>query len=335
MYKNLCGKWYCVALTKNMSEELELRANWAALHFRLRRNKTFMQVCNKQIRLALATTTLAFSLGVVSAYAFDPEKQFKTDEEPRTVLRYGFKAFKKGNMDAAIGAFRFGAKRNDLASEWQLARMLQRGVGIEKNHLAAYKLYSKIANRYAERAPNMQERAYVASAVIALGRYSLHGIKGTNLRRSPRRAEDHFYRAAALYKDPAAQYELGKLYRSGRLGVKQPRSAARWYSLAARKGHARAQAELGEMLFYGEGVRRRPVRGLVYMTKAATHSARKGVKSIRKMRRAAFAKASEAQRNAANKIIATFAPRPAVKDRSFALEDRVPSGAVSNAAQGE
>ena len=263
------------------------------------------------------------------------KKHLEHNEEPRTVLRFGFNALKRGNMEEAIGAFRFGAKRNDVAAQWKLARMLQKGAGLPRDDLAAYKLYAKIADRYMERAPSVNDMAYVSSAVVALGRYSLRGIKGTNIRHNPRRAEGHFFRAAALYKDPSAQYELGRLYRSDLLGVKQPRTAVRWFGLAARKGHARAQAQLGEMLFNGEGVRRRPVRGLVFMTKAATHSARRGFKSIRKMRRAAFAKASEAQRAAANKIITGLKLKPMVKERSFALENHPLGAAAMRAAQEE
>ncbi len=238
------------------------------------------------------------------AYAFDPEKTFSEDDEPRTILRFGFRAFKKGNFEDAIGAFRFGAEKNDLASQWKLARMLQSGSGLPKDDLAAYKLYSKIASRYIDKYPRRADLPYVASAQVALGRYALTGIKGSKVRASPRRAEDHFYRAAALYKDRNAQYELGVMYRRGLLGVKQPKSAVRWFGLSARKGHRGAQAELGEMLFYGEGVRSSPVRGLVFMSKALANSARSRVKTIRRMRQKAFAKASAAQRAAADKIIA-------------------------------
>ena len=241
---------------------------------------------------------------VNKAHAFDPQKTFSDDAEPRTILRFGFMALKRGNLDEAIGAFRFGAEKNDLASQWKLARMLQSGAGLPKDDLAAYKLYSKIAARYGEKNPRRVDLPYVSNAVVALGRYTLSGIKGTRVKPDPRRAEDHFYRAAALYKDRDAQFELGLMYRQGLLGAKQPKSAVRWFGLSARKGHQGAQAELGEMLFYGEGVRRSPVRGLVFMTKALANSARSSAKSIDSMRQKAFAKASSAQRKAAGKIIA-------------------------------
>lgn len=239
-------------------------------------------------------------------HAFDPEKTFKEDDEPRTILRYGYKALKEGDLDNAIGAFRFGAEKNDLASQWKLARLLQTGSGLPKDDLAAYKLYLKIAERYSETSPRNNDLPYVSNAVVALGRYYLTGIDGTWVKADPRQAEYHFYRAAALYKDRDAQFELGLLYRHGQLGVKQPKSAVRWFGLSARKGHRGAQAELGEMLFYGEGVRRSPVRGLVYMSKAMENPIRSGTDSIREMQEKAFSKASAAQREAADKIMSAL-----------------------------
>lgn len=252
---------------------------------------------------AFATSLFAGLLVNAPVQAFDPEKTFKENDEPRTILRFGFQALKQGNMDDAIGAFRFGAEKNDLASQWKLARMLQSGAGLPKDDLAAYRLYSKIASRYDIVFPRTADLPYVSNAIVALGRYALTGIEGTQIKPDPRRAEGYFYRAAALYKDREAQYELGVLYRHGVLGVKQPKSAVRWFGLSARKGHRGAQAELGEMLFYGEGVRRRPVRGLVFMSKAVANSATSSVPTLTEMKQKAFEIASVEQREAAIRII--------------------------------
>ena len=86
--------------------------------------------------------------------------------------------------------------------------------------------------------------------------------------------------------------------------IKRHRQAARWFVLASSKGHAGAEAELGQMLFYGEGVRRNRVKGLVYMSKAVARSAGENLDRFRAMRRAALAEASEGQRNAAQKVLA-------------------------------
>lgn len=293
-----------------------------------------MQIIRSNMISVPACFVLAFALLATvattgPASAFDPEKTFQENDEPRTILRFGFQALKQGRMEQAIGAFRFGASKNDLASQWKLARMFQTGAGMEKDHLAAYQLYSKIASRYSDRFPRRVDLPYVSNAVVALGRYNLTGIEGTGISSDPWRAEGLFYRAAALYKDREAQYELGRLYRHGSLGVKQPKSAVRWFGLSARKGHRRAQAELGEMLFYGEGVRSNPVRGLVFMTKAMANSARTTAKSIRVMQQKAFANASDAQRKAANKIIESLnlkaasdgADKPARSLRNFFVRE--------------
>ncbi len=222
-----------------------------------------MSICKLVLPTAIALTVLS-----APAFAFDASKQFDADEEPRNILRYGYKALKRGAFDEAIGAFRFGASKNDVASQWKLAHMLQTGTGEKQDHKAAYDLYVKIADRFAERAPDPRNLAYVSHAVVALGLYDLRGIQGS-VKPDPRKAEFHFYRAAALYHDPEAQYQLGKLYRAGDVGAQQPRSAARWFSLSARKGHTLARAELGQMLFSGEGIAANPVRGLVMMASAA------------------------------------------------------------------
>lgn len=270
-------------------------------------------------KLVIATLALSTLLGAGTvSHAFDPEKVFKPDEKPRSVFRFGFRAWKQGNMADALGAFRHGAEMNDLASQWKLAHMLQTGMGVERNHYAAYKLYSKIADQFMDHAPRRSQRGLVSHAVVSLGMYSLKGIKGTPVKSDPRRAEDHFYRAAALYHDPVAQYQLGKLYRHGKLGVKQPRNAARWLGLAAKKGHPDAQAELGEMLFYGEGIRRKPVRGLVYLTRAAAGSAITGdERRIRKARKEAFSEATSEERNAAEKLFKRLANRLKSPTRAF------------------
>jgi TPR repeat protein len=49
-----------------------------------------------------------------------------------------------------------------------------------------------------------------------------------------------------------------------------PLQSARWLSLAAKKGHAPAQAKLGDILFNGDGeLEANPVEGLMWLTVAS------------------------------------------------------------------
>jgi TPR repeat protein len=61
---------------------------------------------------------------------------------------------------------------------------------------------------------------------------------------------------ATYFGDADAQYELGRLYLDGT--PSDPHQAARWFQLAATKGHCRAEGVLGDMLFQGQPCRGRP-----------------------------------------------------------------------------
>jgi len=64
----------------------------------------------------------------------------------------------------------------------------------------------------------------------------------------------NFFRMAADKGHAAAQFELGQMYAQG-LGVAQQfEEAAYWYLLAAKQGHAQAQFHLGFLHSHGQGV---------------------------------------------------------------------------------
>ena len=61
-------------------------------------------------------------------------------------------------------------------------------------------------------------------------------------------------RSKAEAGDPAAQYNLGGMYRSGEGVPKDAAEAVKWYRKAADQGHAPAQLHLAHMYAKGEGV---------------------------------------------------------------------------------
>ena len=74
-----------------------------------------------------------------------------------------------------------------------------------------------------------------------------------------------FRHAGAYFGDADAQYQLGRLYLAGSGVEKNETIAANWLAMAARKQHPGAQAVLGDMLWRGEGVSQRQVRGLALL----------------------------------------------------------------------
>jgi TPR repeat protein len=77
-----------------------------------------------------------------------------------------------------------------------------------------------------------------------------------------------FSYAASYFSDSNAQYNLARLYLEGTGVRKDARHAARWFNLAAEKGHYPSQAVLGQLLINGDGVPRQRARGLMWLTLA-------------------------------------------------------------------
>ena len=69
--------------------------------------------------------------------------------------------------------------------------------------------------------------------------------------------------------DPAAQRNLGHLYRLGRGVTKDFVKAAAWYRKSAEQGFARAQANLGNMYLRGQGVPKDPITAAKWFGRAA------------------------------------------------------------------
>jgi TPR repeat protein len=236
------------------------------------------------------------------AHALD-DKAFKdatttsTEEKksnPWTVFRFGFSAYKNGHKDQAVEAYRYAAENGQIGATWKLARMYAEGDGVTRNDYEAYKFFTEIVQQDVE--PGSPEESYISDALVALARYLKRGIPGTPVEPNPSAALDYYMRAAANYRNPDAQFEIGKMLLAGEGGSrKSVRQAARWLQLAAEKGHAGAQATLGNLLFKSGKV----TRGLAMMTVALERAGPADQPWIRDMQEEAFALAGEADRRTA------------------------------------
>lgn len=253
------------------------------------------------VRLAAVSALVAVPvLGAAgSAYAFD-DKVFddKTtpgkSSSPWAVFRFGFSAYKSGHKDQAVEAYRYAAENGQLGATWKLARMYAEGDGVARNDYEAFKFFTEIVQQDVE--PGSPEESYVSDALVALGSYTKAGIPGTPVSPDPVAAQDYYMRAAATYRNPDAQFEVGKMLLTGEGGGRKSlRQAARWLQLAAEKGHAGAQATLGNLLFQSGKV----VRGLAMMTAALERAAPTDQPWIRGMQEEAFSLAGEADRRTA------------------------------------
>lgn len=194
------------------------------------------------------------------ALAFDTREQPEGKAAPiesfksiTDALRAGVRGLNEGDKPGAVRALQFAATRGDVAAQWTLGRMYAQGNGVDQDDYKAFQYFRQIANSNADEARGTVKAGVVAKAFVQLGSYYLEGIRGTPVRPNPARAHEMFYYAASFYGDPDAQYNVGRMYLDGANGEKDPRQAARWFNLAAEKGHPYAQAVLGQLLFNGQG----------------------------------------------------------------------------------
>ena len=250
------------------------------------------------VRAGVLSAVAAGALGAFApaAHALDQSIIGSPDEKrsPWAVFRLGFSAYKSGHKEKAVEAYRYAAENGQLGARWKLARMYAEGDGVARNDYEAFKFFQEIAAQDVE--PGSPDESYVSDALVALGGYARAGIPGTPIQPNAAAAQDYYMRAAANYRNPDAQYEVGQMFLKGEGGMKASvQQAGRWFQLAAEKGHAGAQATLGNLLFQSGKV----VRGLAMMTAALERAQPSDKPWIRGMQEEAFALAGEADRRTA------------------------------------
>lgn len=244
---------------------------------------------------ALFSAIIAFScLGFSgNAHALDEKKVVEPGSSPWAVFKFGFSAYKSGHKEQAVEAYKYAAENGQVGAQWKLARMYAEGDGVGRDDYQAFRLFSAIAGQDVE--PGSPEDTYISDALVAMAKYLRDGIPGSPVGADPQAAADYYMRAAATYRNPDAQFEIGKMYLKGDGVRANTRQAGRWLQLAAEKGHAGAQATLGNLLFHSGKV----IRGLAMMTAALERAKSSDQPWIRGMQEEAFAISSDNERTKA------------------------------------
>lgn len=166
-----------------------------------------------------------------------------------------------------VSALQNAADAGQPMAMWQLGTMYENGEGVTKDPVKAFGYFAQIANQHADAAPKGVEADIVARSFVKVGDYYKQGLPDAGIPADAERSHALLLHAATYFGDADAQYRVGLLYtQKGELGI-NPLQSARWFSLAARKGHCPAQAQLGNLLFHGvEGFEAQPVEGLMWLT---------------------------------------------------------------------
>jgi uncharacterized protein len=224
---------------------------------------------------ALVCLTAALLIGAGPARALEVSTRSEARVGPpafrsaKEALRFGVKEYNAGHKAGAAQALEYAAREGDALARWKLGRMFAEGDGVPADDLRAFEYFSRIADENAgDDGPDSPNAGVIASAYVALGAYFLDGIKGTYVQPDPVRARELFHIAAVSYGDPNGQFSLGRMYLDGAGMAQDAREAARWFNLAANRGHYPSQALLGHLLVNGHGVPRQRARGLMWLTLA-------------------------------------------------------------------
>ncbi|WP_170848577.1 tetratricopeptide repeat protein [Devosia sp. YR412] len=168
--------------------------------------------------------------------------------------------------DDLLSALEDAAEAGQPMAMWQLGTMYENGEGVDRDPAKAFGYFAQIANQHADAAPKGVEADIVAQSFVKVGEYYREGLPDAGIPIDAERSHAMLLHAATYFGDADAQYRVGLLYMSDDgLGL-NPLQSARWFSLAARKGHCPAQAQLGTMLFNGvAGIEAQPVEGLMWL----------------------------------------------------------------------
>jgi hypothetical protein len=266
----------------------------------------------------IAATLWTALLGAGAAHALDaaPRPQPLTPAlttpatkygSARDALRSGMRDYNAGDKIGAVQALEFAAGQGHSLALWKLGRMYADGDGVQHDSLKAFEYFSRLADQHADESPDSPNAAVVSSAFVALGTYFLDGIKDTYVAANPARAVEMFSYAASYFSDSNAQYNLARLYLEGTGVRKDARHAARWFNLAAEKGHTASQALLGHLLMTGQGVPRQRAKGLMWLT-LAREASTDSVKDqwIASLYQEAFVAADESDRKLALALLEQY-----------------------------
>ena len=257
-------------------------------------------------RIAFPVSILIAVLAMTgAALALDASKLIKPDTKSSTIIELFLGYMKEGKSDDAVDVLKYAADKGDSAAQWKLAKLYETGQeGVQKDPLAAFKMFHKIAQNYTFARPNTASWQFSADALVALGNYYRRGIPNSPIESDPSQAVIMYTTAAMVFRHPDAQFQLGRMqirndsvFGQGRLGVRN-------LTLAHKKGHVGAQALLGYSRFEGVHTRYNPVQGLKMLANALNRANERDREWIRELHDEAFALASPGDRAKAYEQIA-------------------------------
>ena len=250
-------------------------------------------------------------LGSSAAFALDaaprPQPLLPTIKygSVREALRNGMRDYNAGDKQGAALALEYAAGQGHTLALWKLGRMYADGDGVEHDDLKAFEYFSKLADQNADESPEFAQRGRRVERIRG-ARARISSTASGHIRRGNPAARRNVQLCRDYFSDSNAQYNLARLYLEGTGVGKDSRLAARWFNLAAEKGHHASQALLGHLLITGNGVPRQRAKGLMWLTLARESIEPGKDQWIANLYEEAFADSSESDRKLALDLLEQY-----------------------------
>ena len=264
--------------------------------------------------IGIGAATGLFTMAIVSTSfgAHSPSlaaSDLKCIGSPIVNYRQGITAYREGWYQLALPSLECASNDGVIGARLVLARMYAEGKGVFKNDARAFEIYKDIADENAEADPEHPAARFAAKAFVALGNYYRTGIKKIGLRKDDKVAADLYSHAASYFHNAIAQYKLANMYLVGAGVPKNAVRASKWLNRAANKGHAPSQALLGQILWEGELIRRRPGRALGLLELAVENADPEDAEWINAIYKKIFTVAEPNQKKRADTFVANWVKR--------------------------
>jgi uncharacterized protein len=238
----------------------------------------------------------------------------------------GMQAFKNKDYGTAFREWKAAAEAGQAEAEFDLGVLYAQGKGVQRDLTLAERWYRKSAeqgNAEAEFAlGQMYSRGWgmPRDEADALRWFQMANnpdsdgpstdwylIDGYGMQQDQKQAA-YWYELAAQKGHAEAQFNLGRLYAEGKGGIPHDEEqAVRWVRAAASQGYPPAQARLGSRYATGLGIPEDTKRAYFWLTLAYLH----GDKSVEKLRATEAAKLSPAEVSETDQAAQNWKPRVA------------------------
>ncbi len=231
------------------------------------------------------------------ACVIDAKSAQKAIDNSFYFLKRGMSAYKNGQINQALSALRCAADMGSIGAHWKLGYIYAEGDGVPEDDYKAYNFFAYIVEKGADL--GSEDESYISDALVKLADYIKKGIPHSPVKPDPSYAVRLYMQAAMNYRNPKAQYYLGKIFLKGEGREKNLVQAARWFQLSARKGNPLAQAMLGNMMLQAGNV----VRGTALLTVAYEKANVKDRNWIAPLQKHAFILCNESERRTAMSLV--------------------------------